>query len=540
MIIHILIPHFWIAVEEQRRPDLRDRPVIIGSSFLKKSAARSAVLMANLLAEDFGVHSGMALSHARQICPEGVILSPELPLYRGVWDEVMALLLTYTPLVESLDPGEAVCDVTGCERLFGEPVPLAREITRQIEATTGLPAIGGVGSNRLVAQFAAKSIDPSSSIQSSCYDEWSGLQVASIEPGREADFLAPLPVTSLPEIDPQTLLAFQVLGLKTIGHLALISEAALESRFGQTGRRLARHSRGRDDRPVVAAPEAPSLSVCRPCDGGIDGNDPHPEDARALSQLVEGLASDLSRALKKEHRAGRLVTLLLRMPRPSPGSKFAVQDVAPSHSILPHPFAMLIAQPLGVQAARRFGSPGRLQGADSSAHSLSETASWGQDPRIHSMLPQPPRPNGSRPKPRLKASNPDHELNSGSEHPEPATTVKAMARMATNRPVDDTRTLTELAGRLLLRLLSTSGAKDMLAEPGAELQLEMRHFAPPEQMTLPGLDGRPVDARLPRLHRQEGILTSRFGATPFRHLTTIDLESTLSERRFRWGDGIAK
>ncbi|HEV3310072.1 MAG TPA: DNA polymerase IV, partial [Chloroflexota bacterium] len=144
MIIHILIPHFWIVVEELRRPDLLARPVIIGDGFMEKRGGHVKVLMANAQAESFGVRSGITLAHARQLCPEAVILSPELPLYAGVWDDVMALLLTYTPLVESLGPGEAVCDVTGCERLFGAPVPLAQEITRQIECSAGLPARAGV------------------------------------------------------------------------------------------------------------------------------------------------------------------------------------------------------------------------------------------------------------------------------------------------------------------------------------------------------------------------------------------------------------
>ncbi len=71
------------------------------------------------------------------------------------------------------------------------------------------------------------------------------------------------------------------------------------------------------------------------------------------------------------------------------------------------------------------------------------------------------------------------------------------------------------------------------------MELEMRHFASPEQMTLSGLDGRPMDARLERLQHQEAILTSRFGSSPFRHLTSVDLDTILQERRFRWGDGMA-
>lgn len=119
-----------------------------------------------------------------------------------------------------------------------------------------------------------------------------------------------------------------------------------------------------------------------------------------------------------------------------------------------------------------------------------------------------------------------------------------MTHMATSRPVNDRQTLIELARRLLFRMLSTMSSSEVLAQPGAELQLEMRHFAPPEQMMLPGLDVHPsrrsLDPGLNRLHRQENILASRFGVSPFRHLEGIDLDSILEERKFRWGNGMGR
>jgi len=144
MIIHIRIPRFWIVVEERRRPELRDQPIIIGAGLLEKTAAHSSVMMANDAAEESGVQAGMSLAHARQLCPEAMILSPDPPLYRGVWDKIIAILLAFTPLVQSLGPGEAVGDVTGCELLFGNPVEMARAMVERIEETTGLrPRRGG-------------------------------------------------------------------------------------------------------------------------------------------------------------------------------------------------------------------------------------------------------------------------------------------------------------------------------------------------------------------------------------------------------------
>lgn len=520
MIIHIRVPYFWIVVEEQRRPDLSERPIVIGSSFLEKTGAHARVLMANVQAESYGVRPGISIAHARHLCSEAVILSPDMPLYAAVWDGVMALLLNYTPLVESLEPGQAVCDVTGCERLFSDPVYLAKEIAEQIESTARLPAFAGVGSNRLTAQLAADSAISS-------YDRPRGkahLQILSpdslarvlyVEPGQEMAFLAPFPVTALPEIDPETLLAFQVLGLKTVEHLTRISESAFAKRFGPLGRRLAQYSRGRDDRPVRTASEAPTVSVNRRCDDDlVDGLAPD----QALVRLVEHVAGELSDSLKAKGLVGRLMTLVFRAP------------ISRSCTVV-----------ATISSALRTQSDSPVPRSSTVTSDQQDQFFPNQESRIHSMLPQPAQPGSNRfsaPTVRRPIENDIGEP--VAENIEPGTTVLAMARMAATRPVNDQRTLAELARRLLLRVLSDRTADSVIAEPGIELRLEMGHFAPPEQMTLPGLDSRPADARLDRLHRQENILVSRFGATPFRYLAAVDANSVLSERVFRWGDGMRR
>jgi DNA polymerase-4 len=543
MIIHILIPSFWIAVEEQRRPELRERPVIVGSSFLDKGAGQVRVVMVNALAREFGVSPGMTLAHARQLCPEAVMLAPELPLYDGVWDEIMPLLLTYTPVVQSLDPGEAVCDVSGSERLFGDPVSMAQEITHQIQAASGLPAVAGVGGNRLVAQLAASSLDNprSRSGDGSSQVRTLGLpsegSVVFVAPGQEAAFLRPFPVTALPDIDSQMLIAFQVLGLKKIEHLAQIPAAAFESRFGLPGRRLAQYARGRDDRPVQPAPRAPALSVSRRCDDdSIEGLEPD----RALVQLVESLAADLSIDLKKRRLAGRLITLSFRMPRegkrpsqaPGGGPSDHPNDSTSGRSFL----RLLLVKPSHDGEASRWSPRDRNQGSVSQEQFFPN-----QDSRIHSMLPQPLQPGRGRSpapgSPFVSRCSPSPE--SVESQPAIDGVVLRSARTVCSHPVDNSRTMAELGYRLLLRILK-SGRAEEIVRPGVELHLEISHFAAPEQMTLPGLDGRPLDRRLDRLHRQENVLTSRFGATPFRHLASVDLDSVLSERIFRWGHGLGR
>src|SRR5438270_9721671 len=113
MIFHLrVVPGFWIAVEEGSRPELAAQPVIMGGLPHQRGLVREA----NMLAQRAGVRPGMPLSQAHQHCPDGVFLIPDLARYAPIWEAICEVLRSVTPLVEPLEMGETVCDLTGCER----------------------------------------------------------------------------------------------------------------------------------------------------------------------------------------------------------------------------------------------------------------------------------------------------------------------------------------------------------------------------------------------------------------------------------------
>src|SRR3990172_8645711 len=126
VIAHLDFDAFFAAVEENRDPSLRGKPVIVGGG------ERGVVSTANYVARRYGVHSAMPLRTARRLCPHGVYLTGHHQLYHDYSRRLMAMLDGYSPLVEQMSLDEAYVDLTGTEQLFGSPVRTARHIQQRV------------------------------------------------------------------------------------------------------------------------------------------------------------------------------------------------------------------------------------------------------------------------------------------------------------------------------------------------------------------------------------------------------------------------
>jgi len=238
-IIHLDMDAFFAAVEVLDNPDLQGMPVIVGGG------QRGVVAAASYEARRCGVHSALPIVTARKLCPQGVFVPPRLGRYRQVSMQIMAVFARFTPLVEPLSLDEAFLDVTGSERLFGEAKALAARIRETVRVEVGLTVSAGVGTSKLIAKIASDMNKPD------------GLTV--VPPGREVEFLAPLPVEKLPGVGPAMRKVLALLGVRTIGDLAKAPEAIVFRKLGQAGRYLHQAARGIDDRPVEAERGAKSM-----------------------------------------------------------------------------------------------------------------------------------------------------------------------------------------------------------------------------------------------------------------------------------------
>ena len=286
-VLHVDMDAFFVSVELLERPELRGKPVIVGGG----PDQRGVVTSASYEARKFGVHSAMPLRTAGKLCPHGIFLDGHHEKYSEWSDRVASILAKFSPIVEMVSIDEAYLDLAGTERLHGPPFAAADQLLQTITNTTGLPCSGGLATTRLVAKVASDQAKPRGLV-------W-------VAPGREARFLAPLPIRKIPGIGEVTERALRALGIETVEQLASHQQEKLEKIFGQWGTALYRKARGGDAYEFLIDAEPKSISH----------NHTFGEDTSDLTQLGSLLSHLSQKACKRLREAGlfaRTLTLTIR------------------------------------------------------------------------------------------------------------------------------------------------------------------------------------------------------------------------------------
>ncbi len=286
-ILHVDMDAFFVSVELLERPELRGKPVVVGG----RPDQRGVVSAASYEARKYGIHSAMPLRTAGRLCPHAVFLDGHHEKY-GVWsDRVATILARFSPIVEMVSIDEAYLDLSGTERLHGPPLAAADKLLRTIRQTTALPCSAGLATTRLVAKVASDQAKPRGLV-------W-------VAPGREARFLAPLPVRKIPGIGEVTERALRAMGIETVEQIAAVPQEKLEMIFGQWGTALYRKARGGDSYEFVIDAEPKSISH-----NHTFGEDT--EDSNALGAMLSHLSQKACKRLREAGLATRTLTLTIR------------------------------------------------------------------------------------------------------------------------------------------------------------------------------------------------------------------------------------
>ena len=224
----VLITHLPMKAELMRRPDLRDRPVIV------TEGPDSKEVVLDSSPEARGVVPGMPLQEAMSRSKAAVLLRADASHYESVFNKMIASLCQRSPLVEKGEMGCAYVGLDGLEKMYGGETRLVASMFNAVPQNLN-PRVG-VASGKFMAYVAALSGRRG--------------QATRVSEGGAAGFLRDLTVDALP-LPWEDRTRLRRFGVHTIGHLAAMEFGPIQAQFGPAGRRAWELANGRDLSPLV-------------------------------------------------------------------------------------------------------------------------------------------------------------------------------------------------------------------------------------------------------------------------------------------------
>ena len=288
MISHLDLDAFFAAVEELENPALRGKPLVVGGD----PQGRGVVATASYAARRYGIRSAMSSAEALRRCPAVIFVPPHMSLYVEYSEAVWQAVREIVPVVEQVGIDEGYLDLASVDPDARRARAIAEAVQAAVRAATSLSCSLGVASCKVVAKVASDRRKPG------------GLTV--VPPGKEAAFLAPLDVRTLPGIGPRAEERLRTAGVDTVGALASLDDAMLGALIGgKVGLLLRDRARGIDRRPL-------EMSVERVSIGHEETFERDVSDRETLYAELQRMAKRVAARLAVRGDAARTVTTKVR------------------------------------------------------------------------------------------------------------------------------------------------------------------------------------------------------------------------------------
>ncbi|UVS69513.1 DNA polymerase IV [Nitrososphaera viennensis] len=245
VVMHIDFDYFFAQCEEVRRPEIRQRPVLV-CVFSGRTEDSGVVSTANYVARKYGVKSGIPIRVAKAKLAgvdDALFLPLDASYYRQVSENAMSAIKEHADVFEHVGIDECFIDVSGrANGRFDAAEALARTVKQRVQERTKLTCSVGVAPNKMLAKIASD------------YNKPDGLTV--VRPENALQFVSALDVDKIPGIGPKTRDRLAELGVKTAGDLASFDLFRLIKEFGKkTATYIHNAAKGIDDEPVMESAE---------------------------------------------------------------------------------------------------------------------------------------------------------------------------------------------------------------------------------------------------------------------------------------------
>ncbi|WP_349352595.1 MULTISPECIES: DNA polymerase IV [unclassified Flagellimonas] len=239
-ILHLDLDTFYVSVERIINTELKNKPLLVGGT-----SDRGVVAACSYETRGFGVHSGMPMKMAKELCPEAVVIRGNAGTYSKYSDVVTDIIKEHVPIFEKSSIDEFYADLSGMDRFFG-CYKYATEMRQKIIRETGLPISFGLSVNKVVSKVATNEAKPNNQLK--------------IDFGLEKPFLAPLSIKKIPMVGDKTYQTLRNLGIRQVKTIQDMPMDIMQRVLGANGRLIWKRANGIDNTPVIPFHDRKSIS----------------------------------------------------------------------------------------------------------------------------------------------------------------------------------------------------------------------------------------------------------------------------------------
>ncbi len=270
----LYLEHLPVCVEVLPNPELAFKPAVIIRDWDDRVLDASPDVIGR------GITPGDSRRRVEQLCPQAVVIRAREEVYQQHHDALKAVLANFADAIEVWGLGEFFVEVSAMAKTFPSEKALALHIAVQSQRDTRLLPTIGIAANKFTAACAAREAAQESS------------RTLVVPDGHGRPFLAPLPLSALPDPPVELLRRLHLFGITTLGGFAQLPHAAVVMQFGSEWAVYHDLARGIDPRPL--APQAPPPMIAHTL------RLPNPvADRRMALAALEHLAGQLARDLDK-------------------------------------------------------------------------------------------------------------------------------------------------------------------------------------------------------------------------------------------------
>ncbi|WP_299164800.1 DNA polymerase IV [uncultured Eudoraea sp.] len=284
-ILHLDLDTFFVSVERLINSELQNKPLLVGGT-----SDRGVVAACSYETRGFGIHSGMPMKMARELCPEAVVIRGNAGTYSKHSDLVTEIIKEQVPVFEKSSIDEFYADLSGMDRFFG-CYHYASELRKMIIKETGLPISFGLSVNKVVSKVATNEAKPNNQLK--------------VDFGYEKPFLAPLSIKKIPMVGDKTYQTLRNLGLRKVKTVQEMPIDLMRRVLGANGAVIWKRANGVDNSPVIPFCDRKSISTERTFDRDTI-------DVSKLKGILIAMTENLAYQLRRGEKLTACIAVKIR------------------------------------------------------------------------------------------------------------------------------------------------------------------------------------------------------------------------------------